>query len=87
MFPEHTPGLKQFELLYAFTSLDAHAEMLCNGPCLSDVDAVADPDRLTLKFGRAGWYSLSEGRDTGSDCPLLDANTILRGIFCDACQA
>jgi hypothetical protein len=62
MYSEFAPGIKQFAPLYAFTSLDAHARILCDGPCLSDPTAVSDPERL-IKFGRAGWYSMYSGRN------------------------
>ena len=55
IYSEYAPGNKQFTPLYTFTSIDAHAQMLCNGPCLSDAECVAEPVRL-IKFGRAGWY-------------------------------
>jgi hypothetical protein len=62
MYSEFAPGIKQFAPLYAFTSLDAHARILCDGPCLSDPAAVSDPERL-IKFGRAGWYSMYSGKN------------------------
>ena len=62
MYSEFAPGIKQFPPLYAFTSLDAHARMLCDGPCLSDPAAVSDPERL-IKFGRAAWYSMYLGKN------------------------
>ena len=61
MYSEFSPGLKQFAPLYAFTSLDAHARILCDGPCLSDPTLVSEPERL-IKFGRAGWYSMYSGK-------------------------
>jgi hypothetical protein len=61
LFSEHPPGIKQFEPIFAFTSLDAHAQLHCSGRCLSDINEVSDPERL-IKFGRAGWYSTYLGR-------------------------
>jgi hypothetical protein len=49
-------GHKQFDPIFTFTSIDAHS-MYLNGPCIGDIDVVAEPMRL-LKFGRAGWYSV-----------------------------
>ena len=62
MYSEFAPGIRQFPPLYAFTSIDAHARILCDGPCLSDPAAVSDPERL-IKFGRAGWYSMYSGKN------------------------
>ena len=62
MYSEFPPGIKQFPPPYAFTSIDAHARILCDGPCLSDPAAVSDPERL-IKFGRAGWYSMYSGKN------------------------
>ena len=61
IFTRYPPGIKQFEPIFAFTSLDAHAQLHCNGRCLSDIHEVSDPERL-IKFGRAGWYSTYVGR-------------------------
>ena len=61
MFSNYPAGSNQFKPIFEFTSLDAHARLLCRGPCLSDVDDVSDPERL-IKFGRAGWYSTYEGK-------------------------
>ena len=66
IYSEYAPGNKQFEPLYTFTSIDAHARMLCDGPCLSDIESLADPKRL-ITFGRAGWYSMYMGRDKANN--------------------
>jgi hypothetical protein len=60
MFTVPPPGIKQFEPIFAFTSLDAHAQLRCSGSCVSDIYEVSDPERL-IKFGRAGWYSTYAG--------------------------
>ena len=49
IYSEYIPGNKQFEPLYTFTSIDAHARLLCDRPCLSNPESVADPIRL-IKF-------------------------------------
>jgi len=61
IFTRYPPGIKQFEPIFAFTSLDAHARLHCSGRCLSDIYKVSDPERL-IKFGRAGWYSTYLGK-------------------------
>ena len=61
LFTMYPHGIKQFEPIFAFTSLDAHAQLHCRGRCLSDIDEVSDPERL-IKFGRAGWYSTYLGK-------------------------
>ena len=60
-YSQYPPGKVQFDPIYAFTSIDAYARKDCNGPCLSDANLVADPNRL-IKFGRAGWNAMLEGR-------------------------
>ena len=50
-------GRRQFEPIYVFTSIDAHARILNNYHTISDYKEVAKVETL-LKFGRAGWYSL-----------------------------
>jgi hypothetical protein len=51
-----TLGLNQFDLIFTFTSIDAHS-IYSNRSCTADIDLVADSERL-LKFGRAGWHSV-----------------------------
>ena len=51
-------GMKQFDPIFTFTSIDAHA-MRSNANCTADINEVAVPTRL-LKFGRAGWYSVGK---------------------------
>ena len=55
-------GKKQFDPLYIFTSIDAHARTIRNSNSILDPAKVANAERL-LKFGRAGWYSLFSGKD------------------------
>src|SRR5579859_2928655 len=54
-------GMKQFDPVYVFTSIDAHARTVHNNYTTSDPKQVANVERL-LKFGRAGWYSLYSGK-------------------------
>ena len=58
-------GRKQFEPIYVFTSIDAHARILNNYYTISDHKEVAKVERL-LKFGRAGWYSLYSGKSSSN---------------------
>jgi hypothetical protein len=70
LFKRYPPGVKQFEPIFAFTSLDAHARIHCSSRCLSNIDEASDPERL-IKFGRAGWYSTYRGKmkeDISSTC-------------------
>ena len=62
MYSEFDSGIKQFPSVFAFTSLDVYARIYCRSPCLSDPEAVSDPERL-IKFGRAGWYSMYLGKN------------------------
>lgn len=54
-------GMKQFDPIYVFTSIDAHARTVHNNYTTSNAKQVAIVERL-LKFGRAGWYSLYSGK-------------------------
>ena len=79
IYSEYAPGNRQFQPFYTFTSIDAHARILCDGPCLSDAELVADPVRL-IKFGRAGWYSMYRGRDNKNNQFYdIDKMTIVAG--------
>jgi hypothetical protein len=69
-------GRKQFEPIYVFTSIDAHARILDNYYTISDYTEVAKVERL-LKFGRAGWYSLYSGKSS-SDVKAYGKLNILR---------
>ena len=62
-----------FPPISIFTSVDVHSKVL-KPMCISDIKAVADPDRL-LRLGRAGWYSvLSQQNDND---PVAFAETKL----------
>jgi hypothetical protein len=74
------PGKVQFEPLHVFTSVDAHAQMIVENKCISDVNEVANAERL-LKFGRAGWYSVYAGKDT-SNKQIYDHNRIVDLAVC-----
>jgi len=52
-------GWTQFEPVFIFTSIDAHARVQRdrNSMCTSDIAAVADVDRL-MKFERPGWWAI-----------------------------
>jgi hypothetical protein len=69
-------GRKQFEPIYVFTSIDAHARILDNYYTISNYKEVAKVERL-LKFGRAGWYSLYSGKSS-SDVKAYGKLNILR---------
>ena len=63
--PRPLPVPKQFDPIYFFTSIDAHARIIDNNYAISDHGQVAKVERL-LKFGRAGWYSLHSAKAKSS---------------------
>jgi len=69
-------GRRQFEPIYVFTTIDAHARILNNYHTISNYKEVAKVERL-LKFGRAGWYSLYSGKSS-SDVKSYGKLNILR---------
>src|SRR5271154_1241061 len=50
-------GSEQFDPIFTFTSIDVHSRVSSNSMCLSDVDEVANIERL-LRFGRPGWWAI-----------------------------
>ena len=65
------PGSVQFDPIYVFTSIDAHAMAEDRYYAKSDPTEVARAETL-LKFGRAGWYSCySRDSQSFSMQPLL----------------
>src|SRR5271154_4416127 len=65
------PGSMQFDPIYVFTSIDAHAMAEDRYYAKSDPTEVAKAETL-LKFGRAGWYSCySRDSQSFSMQPLL----------------
>ena len=54
-------GDAQFEPLFVFSSIDVFSRILNEHLCTSNLQTIADPKRLA-RFGRAGWYAISQGR-------------------------
>ena len=50
-------GWAQFDPIFTFTSIDVHSRVSNPPMCVSDVDEVANINRL-LKFGRPGWWAI-----------------------------